>query len=187
MTVDYFYLCCNCGGIAPADDFEALQWHEPEDDPEPPDADGYRPSRPGETDPKLRCPLCKHVHIGDDWNPGLCDGTREQMQAERARLAADPLWADAWTEHEPAPADCIATPRRRYWALLLAGHSPRHAGELAARPGWTMDEARTLTARAGVSLATLYLPDPTTWELLAARLRGLRRRPRRRPKGRDRA
>jgi hypothetical protein len=64
---------------------------------------------------------------------------------------------------------CIATERRLRWALLRAGFGkPRHF-DLA---DVSMNDARKIAWQANVSLAALYLPDPTRWEMVKAWLYG---------------
>lgn len=85
---DYWYLCCNCGGVAPADYFEALRWD---------DEGELVPAPDGWEDPILRCPVCRWEHTDDDSNPGLYDGTFDEMQKQRAELAADLSYAELWS------------------------------------------------------------------------------------------
>lgn len=84
----WHYLCCNCGGVAPAVEFEAFV----RDD----EGEHWIPAPDGSSDPMLRCPLCKHEHVDDDSNPGLYDGTRTQMLRQRAEI--EPEYAEWWAE-----------------------------------------------------------------------------------------
>ena len=87
---DYFYLCGNCGGIAPDDQFDALKY----------DDEGYGliPAERHDQDPILRCPHCRFEHADDDSSPGLWDGSREAVTAERNKLQSDPIYTDLWEE-----------------------------------------------------------------------------------------
>lgn len=86
---DYHYLCCACGEISPHADWKLLKWDE--------ERENLIPVDRGDGDPICRCPRCGHDHEDTDDNPGVYDGTRAEMEAERARIAADPVWADAWS------------------------------------------------------------------------------------------
>ena len=109
---DYWYLCCNCGGMAPADTFAPLKR----------DDDGWLiPVEPGDMDPILRCPICAHLHTDDDGNPGIEDGTRAEVAATRERYMADPVWRDSWHEEGCSPAPSSASPE---------------AGAYEPAPGW---------------------------------------------------
>jgi hypothetical protein len=56
----------------------------------------WRPSRDGEGDPMMRCPVCSWEHVDDDSGPGVFDGTFREVDDERDRLLPD--FADLWTE-----------------------------------------------------------------------------------------
>lgn len=84
-------LCCNCGGIAPCDTFDALR----------------RDGAPT----VLRCPLCRWEHRYDDSSLGLRSGTRAEMEYERFELARDPVWTGIWGDgpgETPAASDATA-------------------------------------------------------------------------------
>lgn len=101
-TRDYWHLCLNCGGISAFASWELLQWDDEGD---------YRPSRPGEMDPICVCPHCRWHHTDDDGNPGVEDGTRQQVVARREIYLDGELglhgefWADLCEELalDPAP------------------------------------------------------------------------------------
>lgn len=93
-------LCCNCGVITPERGWTYWQrndaGHPRYDAASGPGAGEWRPSRKGEGDPMMRCPHCAHEHEDSDGNAGLYEGTREEMVAERSRIADDFL--DDWIE-----------------------------------------------------------------------------------------
>lgn len=64
---------------------------------------------------------------------------------------------------------CIASERRIKWALLRAGFPKPWHFDL---DDVTMGEARIVCRCASVSLAALYLPDPSRWEMAKAWLYG---------------
>jgi hypothetical protein len=92
MDPEYCYLCFNCGGIAPYTDWTFWEY----------DDDGLFlvPFAPGGSDPIERCPHCKWNHIDDDGNPGIQDGTREELLHERERWARDAFyeWGPDWSD-----------------------------------------------------------------------------------------
>lgn len=81
MSDGYFYLCCNCGTIAPADMFAALKLDL--------DSGEIVDAGPDDYDPILRCPLCKHDHRDGDYGPGLYDGTYAVCAAARESEVRD--------------------------------------------------------------------------------------------------
>lgn len=77
---DYFYLCLNCGGISHVD--TAWTFWQYDDEGE------LRPSREGETDARCKCPQCGELH-GDCYEgAGVEDGTKAEVEAEKAQLLA---------------------------------------------------------------------------------------------------
>lgn len=76
-----------------------------------------------------------------------------------------------------ADTRCIATPARLRWAMLRTNWPPEKQGIWLARSqdsyGISIDDARKLAHDAGVSLAALYLPDPSRWEMVKAWLHGV--------------
>ncbi len=89
----YAYLCCNCGVITPQREW--TYWQRPDTDDWK--EDEWRPSRPDEGDPMMRCPSCQWEHVDDDSNPGVYDGSLAELAYERERLLADPVFAELWT------------------------------------------------------------------------------------------
>ncbi len=75
MTGDHFSLCGECGTISHVDAFEYLTRDL--------DTDRLRPTRLGEQDPVIRCPICRYDHRDDDTGC-LWSGTFAQMNQERA-------------------------------------------------------------------------------------------------------
>ncbi len=87
---DYYYLCCECGGIAPHAAFVAMK--EDEDD-------GGLVLVLDEDDPSIIvCPLCRHPHQDNDSGAGIFDGTRAEVEAERASYLSDLAWAEKWAD-----------------------------------------------------------------------------------------
>jgi hypothetical protein len=88
---DYYYLCCNCGVITPYADWTAW-FRDPEYDGPEVEAP-LTPAPMGWQDPIMRCPSCSWDHVDDDSGPGIYDGTKAAMLAERTRLVvADYEW-----------------------------------------------------------------------------------------------
>jgi hypothetical protein len=94
---DYHYLCLACGEVAPVDSFEALK-HDLE-------TGGLVPSLPGEMDPLLRCPHCRHLHTDDDGNPGLCAGSFDACESQRREWEG--IYREYW-EDQIAEVDRLA-------------------------------------------------------------------------------
>lgn len=87
---DYWYLCFECGSMT-----VVRAWSFWKRDI---DGDGdLIPAEDGDMDPICRCPTCGWDHVDDDSNPGIADGTRADVEAERKRALAD--WGDHWDEH----------------------------------------------------------------------------------------
>lgn len=86
---DYVILCLACGCIAPEPEWSYWQ-HDFESDAD----DAWRPARPGEGDPMMRCPSCGWEHIDDDGNPGIYDGTNLEVRRYRQEIADDRV--DDW-------------------------------------------------------------------------------------------
>jgi hypothetical protein len=72
------YLCGGCGTIAPVEAFPALicDWQ----------TEHWRPAKHGDADPMVICPACEERHQDDDCGPGLYQGSRVEMERQRARL-----------------------------------------------------------------------------------------------------
>lgn len=86
----YFYLCCECGGIAPHSEFAAMKVDEDSDE---------LVSAAGEDDPSIIvCPLCQHPHQDNDSGAGIFDGTRAQVDAEREDYLRFSDWAEKWAD-----------------------------------------------------------------------------------------
>lgn len=100
------YLCGECGGIAPAGAFKSLH----RDD----ETDELRPSREGEYDGTLECPVCNHHHRDGDDGSGLWDGTVRELEVIRAQEVDD--YADSWL-----PANVAAARERKATVV----HVPR--------------------------------------------------------------
>lgn len=96
MDPEYCYLCFNCGGIAPYTDWTFWQYDEDYLFLVPAPLDG--------SDPICRCPYCEWNHIDDPGNPGIQDGTREELYVEREKAAVDSFypyaadWSDVMEE-----------------------------------------------------------------------------------------
>lgn len=127
MKDEYCYLCCNCGVISDANEFERFMRDL--------DTGELRAPEPGESDPILVCPACDHGHVDDDSNPGIEDGTREQLEHLRTvKYFGDEShnWGETWAHalieaHEKTPDD----PRPH--VFVFADHNPddtRHFYEI---------------------------------------------------------
>jgi len=81
------YLCGACGEVSYADDWLAFK-HNDEGD--------LIPNEDGESDPIIRCPICKTDHKDADDDTGVWAGTRKEMYAERDTQLQNPIIADAW-------------------------------------------------------------------------------------------
>lgn len=86
---DYCYLCCNCGFITPFAKWTLLKYDENEN---------LVPVEDGDMDPHCVCPVCSHMHIDDDSNPGMRDGTR--TECEEARKEEAKIFQDHWSDVE---------------------------------------------------------------------------------------
>ena len=84
---DYWLLCLACGSVA--NESEWTYWQRDEEG-------NWRPPLPCEYDPMMRCPACGWEHVDDDSNPGIMDGTREQVDAYRAE--EEPEYAEWWAD-----------------------------------------------------------------------------------------
>lgn len=128
------YLCFNCGGIAPQDDFAMLKWDDDGD---------LVPIESGDYDPILRCPVCQWNHTDDDSNPGLGDGdgrgTREACEAERVEALAD--FGDAWADAQASEAFMAGARAARENARELAAERSTFAARL------TPDQVEEAVAR----------------------------------------
>lgn len=67
-------LCCNCGVISPEESW--TYWQSTESGP-------WRRSIVHEEDPMMLCPVCGWEHQDTDGNPGVHEGSVEEMIAER--------------------------------------------------------------------------------------------------------
>lgn len=121
---DYWYLCCECGKVTIGESWLAFNYNEAHEDETTP----YEPRLiPAESDPSVfRCPACGHDHEDNDSGPGVFDGTRENVIAERTRLINDgweftpavepeeaeervvnPKLGDQWTPKSRTLAECF--------------------------------------------------------------------------------
>lgn len=92
----YAYLCGQCGEVSYADDWLAFK-HD--------DDGGLMPAEADDSDPIIRCPVCKTDHKDADDDSGVWAGTRKEMYAERETQLKDPIIADAWIDFWKARAD----------------------------------------------------------------------------------
>jgi hypothetical protein len=101
------YLCGGCGTIAPVEAFPTLicDWQ----------SELWRPAHHGDSDPVVICPGCEERHQDDDCGPGLYQGSRVEMERQRAQLldeyhhAHGGDFADMWDETFAARSDAVLT------------------------------------------------------------------------------
>lgn len=109
MNDNYYYLCMACGEISPHDKWTQLRYDE---SGEPVAA------IPGESDPIERCPICRWDHVDDSGNPGIYDGERDHLVAERRLQEAD--YKDGWLDRRRHTTDLA------FWELFRAAGSRVH-------------------------------------------------------------
>lgn len=85
----YSYLCGQCGEVSYADDWLAFKYD---------DEGELIPAEEGDSDPIIRCPICKTDHKDADDDSGVWDGTRKAMYAERETQLSNPIMADVWID-----------------------------------------------------------------------------------------
>lgn len=97
---EYHYLCLACGESAPYEAWGHLirDWETEE----------LRPAREGDSDPIDVCPHCDWHHTDDDGNPGIADGSFDDVEAERVQALDD--WKEHW-EDEITWVDMLALQR----------------------------------------------------------------------------
>jgi hypothetical protein len=85
---DYCYLCCNCGFITAHEKWSFVKWDD--------EGEALVPVEPGEMDPYCICPVCDHMHVDDDSNPGFMDGTYRECVDARPEQAT--IFQDHWND-----------------------------------------------------------------------------------------
>jgi hypothetical protein len=76
---DSFALCGNCYQISPYNEWKGFNWD-----------DEYEHIVPSNDDPTFSaCPKCNYHHIDDDSDPGVWEGSFEQMLFKVIELIAD--------------------------------------------------------------------------------------------------
>jgi hypothetical protein len=82
------YLCGECGEVSYADDWFAFKYDE--------EGENLIPAESGDSDPILRCPVCKTDLRDSDGSAAIWGGTRKEMYAERETQVANSIMADSW-------------------------------------------------------------------------------------------
>ena len=107
LPQEQWHLCCMCGSITP----ESLwtYWHANFDEATE-EAQPWVPAREGEGDPMALCPVCRWYHRDTDDGSGYYEGSRTQMEWQRAEDLPD--FADHWAyQLEEAAKEAVA-PRK---------------------------------------------------------------------------
>lgn len=84
------YLCGACGEVSYAEQWPAFKYDD--------EGEHMLPAEAADSDPIIRCPVCKTDHKDEDTDTGVWSGTRKEMYAERDTQLADPIMAGHWID-----------------------------------------------------------------------------------------